>query len=97
MRHTMDSAPGLTANEQSSAALASAALATARDAIARWSGKPLPACGALARDAVRVSPQARWLAETERGLAAFIAHGGFSRDEDGAPRKAPGQGVQLVN
>jgi hypothetical protein len=61
--------------------LALSALQTARDAIARWSGKALPAAAALPRDAARVSPQARWLAETQRGLAAFFEDGGFAQFE----------------
>ena len=65
-------------------ALAMSALQTTREAIARWTGKDVPAT--LARDTARVSPQARWLAETQRGLAAFFAHGGFTQfDGAGAP------------
>lgn len=88
MRHTMQIEPMFTANQSSAASdsLALSALQATRDAIARWSGKmPAPAA-ALPRDASRVSPQARWLAETRRGLAAFIEHGGFSQfDGAGAP------------
>jgi hypothetical protein len=69
-------------------ALAQSALHITRAALARWSGNSnLPA--APARDLARVSPQARWLANAQYGLAAWIARGGFAQDEtptmDGLP------------
>lgn len=91
MRHTMQIEPMFTATQSSPASdsLALSALQTTRDAIARWSGKTLAAAATLPRDTSRVSPQARWLAETRRGLAAFIEHGGFSQfDGAGAPLPA---------
>ena len=67
-------------------ALTFSALQATREAIARWSGKVPPAAAAMPRDASRVSPQARWLAETQRGLCAFFPDGGFSQFEGaGAP------------
>jgi hypothetical protein len=33
----------------------------------------------------RVSPQARWLAQAQYGLAEWIARGGFSQDEPSSP------------
>ena len=69
-------------------ALAQSALHITRAAIARWSGnsdRPV----APARDLVRVSPQARWLANAQYGLAEWIAGGGFAQDDtassDGLP------------
>lgn len=56
------------------------ALQLARAAIARWSGKTPPA--SLTRDLFRVSVQARHLAQAQRGLAEWIALGGFSQDEE---------------
>jgi hypothetical protein len=81
MRHTMQTEPMFTASQPSPAseALAMSALQSTRDAIARWSGKAVPAAGALARDVTRVSPQSLWLAQTRRGLEAFIEHGGFAQ------------------
>ena len=60
-------------------ALAQSALQITREALARWSGKPQPAV-LLARDLPRVSPQARWLAQAQFGLADWIAQGGFAQD-----------------
>jgi hypothetical protein len=60
--------------------LAQSALQLTRAAIARWSGSSRPA-GAPARALPRVSPQARWLAQAQYGLAEWIARGGFSQDE----------------
>ncbi len=57
------------------------ALQIARAAIARWSGSPA-AGSTLARDVARVSPQARWVAEAQCGLADWIARGGFSQSDD---------------
>lgn len=52
------------------------------EAISRWrGGADTPA--AVPRDVVRVSPQARWLAKTQRDLAAWIECGGFSQIADG--------------
>ena len=71
---------------QAADALAMSALQTTREAIARWSGNVPPAAAAMARDAIRVSPQARWLSDTQRDLAAFVARGGFAQFEGaGAP------------
>lgn len=64
--------------------LAQSALHMARAAIARWSGSARPA-GAPVRDLPRISPQARWLAEAQYGLAAWIARGGFSQPDEPAP------------
>ncbi|WP_426104743.1 hypothetical protein [Massilia sp. TSP1-1-2] len=88
MRNPMHTEPTLTANQFPPAdALAMSALQSTREAIARWSGKVPPAAAALPRDTSRVSPQARWVAETQRGLAAFFEHGGFSQFEGpGEPR-----------
>jgi hypothetical protein len=84
MHTILHTAPKLMASEDPDAALALSALHTTRAAIARWSGKEVPATDQLARDRQRVSPQARWLAETQRGLAAFFECGGFSQgDADG--------------
>ncbi len=90
MRHTMQAEPTSTATQLPPATdtLAISALQTTRDAIARWTGKALPAAAALPRDASRVSPQARWLADTQRGLAAFFEDGGFSQF-DGASAPLP--------
>lgn len=62
-------------------------LKTAREAIARWTSgavtsKPV-------REPGRVSPQARWYAQTQRNLAAWINDGGFSQyDAPTAPIQA---------
>jgi|GEM_PF-4549841 len=61
-------------------AVTPSALQLTRAAIARWRGKP--PSGALPRDLFRVSVQARHLASAQRGLAAWIAQGGFAQDED---------------
>ena len=58
-----------------------AALEITRAAIARWSGNP-NAPAPHAHDHVRVSPQARWVAEAQYGLASWIAHGGFAQIDD---------------
>lgn len=55
------------------------ALQTTRDAIARWTG--VRATAAPARDASRVSPQARFFAQAQLGLAEWIGHGGFSQPD----------------
>ena len=91
MRNPMHTEPTFTAPKFSPAdeALAMSALQTTREAIARWRGKPLPEAAALPRGASRVSPQARWLAETQRGLTAFFEDGGFAQFEGaGAPLPA---------
>jgi hypothetical protein len=88
MRHSMHTEPTIAATRFQPAddALAMSALQLTREAIARWSGKAVPAPAALPRDKSRVSPQARWLAETQRGLAAFFDDGGFAQFERaGAP------------
>lgn len=56
------------------------ALSMARAAIARWRGAPLPP-GDLPCAPSRVSPQARWLAQTQAGLRNWIADGGFAQDD----------------
>lgn len=61
------------------------ALSMAREAIARWRDAPLPA-GALPRDKLRLSPQARWLAQAHAGLSTWIEQGGFGQAE---PAHAP--------
>jgi hypothetical protein len=89
MRHSMHTAPSNAASQTPRAdeAMAMSALQTTREAIARWSGKEVPA--ALVRDVARVSPQARWLAETQRGLTAFFSNGGFAQfDTPGTPLPA---------
>lgn len=57
-------------------------LQLARAAIARWSGSP-PA-PVLPRGAVRISAQADHLARARRGLADWIASGGFGQAGDSA-------------
>ncbi|UUZ47341.1 hypothetical protein LP420_28865 [Massilia sp. B-10] len=64
----------------STATTTPSALQLARAAIARWSGKTPPT--SLTRDLFRVSVQARHLAQAQRGLAEWIALGGFSQDEE---------------
>jgi hypothetical protein len=62
-------------NEQ--AVESASALKSAREAIARWTKgavTPHPV-----RAAGRVSPQSRWFAQTQLGLAAWISEGGFSQ------------------
>jgi hypothetical protein len=83
MRNPMHTEPTFTAPQFPPAddALAMSALQTTREAIARWTGKALPEAGTLPRDRCRVSPQARWLAETQRGLTAFFEDGGFAQFE----------------
>ena len=88
MRNLMHTEPTFTVTQFPPAAdaLAISALHTTREAIARWSGKLPAEAAALPRDQSRVSPQARWLAETQRGLAAFVERGGFAQFEwAGAP------------
>ena len=68
----------------STPALAQSALQLTRAAIARWSGNS-DGRAAPARDLVRVSPQARWLANAQYGLAEWIARGGFAQDEAATP------------
>ena len=88
MRYTMHTEPTFTAIQTlpTQDALALSALKTTREAIARWTGKALPEAGTMPRDRRRVSPQARWLAETQRGLTAFFEDGGFAQFEGaGAP------------
>ncbi|MES2316167.1 MAG: hypothetical protein V4631_01625 [Pseudomonadota bacterium] len=68
-------APGLASSAEQSA------LQMTRAAIARWSGSARPAS---ARDLVRVSPQARWVAEAQDGLANWIARGGFGQADEHA-------------
>lgn len=70
-----------------SAAEEMAALEAARDAIARWTGGVRPS-SELPRGTSRVSPQARWLDQTQRNLARWIAHGGFAQAE-GATEPLP--------
>ena len=92
MRQLPSTEPKFTAPDATSAAaapetvLAQSALHMARAAIARWSGSSRPA-GAPARDLLRISPQARWLAQAQYGLATWIAHGGFSQPDE--PALAP--------
>jgi hypothetical protein len=88
MHTTMHTAPKVMASQDPEAALALSALHTTRAAIARWSGKAVPETDQLARDRERVSPQARWLAETQRGLTAFFERGGFSQG-DGEGNSVP--------
>ena len=64
-------------------ALSQSALQLTRAAIARWRGKP--PVGALPRGLYRISAQARHLALAQRGLADWIAQGGFSQDEEIVP------------
>jgi hypothetical protein len=88
MRHTMHTEPTFAAipTQPTQDALALSAQKTTREAIARWTGKASCAGAVLPRDTSRVSPQARWLAETQRGLAAFFEDGGFAQFEGaGAP------------
>jgi hypothetical protein len=68
--------------------LAQCALRMTRAALERWSGKARPHA-ALARDLPRVSPQARWLAQAQYGLAEWLARGGFSQTDDGAMLATP--------
>jgi hypothetical protein len=68
--------------------LSHSALQATRAAIARWSGSASRP-GAPARDVPRVSPQARWLAEAQCGLAAWIAHGGFAQADETASAMSP--------
>ena len=81
MRNPMHTETTLAATQPpvASDALSVSALQATREAIARWSGKAPLAAAALPRDTSRVSPQARWLAETQRGLSAFFEDGGFSQ------------------
>lgn len=65
-----------------------AALAVARDAIARWTGGVRPSAN-LPRDVARVSPQAQWLDQAQRNLAQWIAHGGFAQAEGAADPLPP--------
>ena len=89
---TQFAAPTACSGTASSAALSQSALQITRDAIARWSGNA--GSGApLARDLQRVSPQARWLAQAQCGLADWIASGGFSQAEDASA----GQPAQLAS
>jgi hypothetical protein len=82
MHHMTSTVPGLTGPEAVPAsALAQSALQLTRAAIARWSGNARPAC-APARDLARVSPQARWLADTRYGLDEWIARGGFAQSDE---------------
>lgn len=60
--------------------LAMSALQVTREAIARWTGGIRPRAE-LARDIPRVSPQARWVAQAQHGLAMWIECGGFSQSE----------------
>lgn len=68
-------------------AMSASSLKTAREAIARWT------CGAVTskpvREAGRVSSQARWFAQTQRNLAAWINEGGFSQCDASAAPAAP--------
>jgi hypothetical protein len=91
MRHSMHTEPTIAATQLQPAndALAISALQTTREAIARWTGKAVPAPAALPRDTSRVSPQARWLAETQRGLAAFFDDGGFAQFDGDPPLHTP--------
>lgn len=73
-------------------ALASAALRTTRAALARWTGELLPT-SALARGPLRISPQARWLAQAQRDLAAWINDGGFCQPGERGAHAGPGCGA----
>ena len=75
-----------TAAPLENSAIPVSALQTAREAIARWTGgsvtrRPVP-------DARHVTPQARWLAQTQRDLAAWINEGGFSQCDGALPSGA---------
>jgi len=61
-------------------ALPPSALQLTRAAIARWRGKP--PSDTLPPGLFRVSAQARHLAQAQRGLAEWIAQGGFSQYEE---------------
>lgn len=86
MRTTTPPEPTLDASLRTVAGNPQSALQITRDAIARWSGKR--SAHALPKDVYRVSPQARHLDQAQRGLAAWIAQGGFSQ-ELAAPAAAP--------
>jgi hypothetical protein len=60
---------------------AQSALRLTREAIARWTGGG-PGTGARPRDGLRISPQARHIAEARQGLETWIARGGFSQEKD---------------
>ncbi len=53
----------------------------AREAIARWCGKPYRHTS-LPSDIARVSPQARWLAQTQADLTRWRAEGGFLQADE---------------
>ena len=90
MRHSMHTEPTFTAPQFSPAhdALAMSALQSTREAIARWSGKAIPAADALPRDTTRVSPQARWYAQANNGFQDWLSRGGFAQACDAAPQQA---------
>jgi hypothetical protein len=62
-------------------AQAQSALQLTRAAIARWRGGSSQAAP-VARDLPHVSPQARWLAQAQCGLANWIAQGGFAQADE---------------
>lgn len=74
-------------------AAAQSALHITRAAIARWTGGTPPRAS-LRRDAVRLSPQARYIAQARRDLAAWMAHGGFAQDSDAGAQRT-GAGCQV--
>lgn len=87
MQHITSSSPAFTATGPQASLdcarasdLAMSALQTTREAIARWTGGVLPA-EALPRDLARISPQARWVSQAQRGLAMWKECGGFSQTE----------------
>jgi hypothetical protein len=88
MRHLTSTEPRFVAHDSTpcaehvaTPAQAQSALHMTRAAIARWSGGVRPS-GTLTRDLAHVSAQARWLADAQFGLAAWIAHGGFTQADD---------------
>ena len=77
--HVAAAETGMSADLMAAPAVSQSALQLTRAAIARWSGSARPA---LVRDMPRVSPQARWVAQAQGGLAEWIARGGFSQQEN---------------
>ena len=69
-------------------AASSSALGLAREAIARWRGNRRPD-EVLPSNSVHVSPQARWLEQTQAGLKTWIACGGFAQADHSANDELP--------
>lgn len=101
MRTTTSAAPNFAAPrvqlpaDDDNAAMSASALKTAREAIARWTkgtvtSKPV-------REPGHVSSQARWIAQTQRDLAAWISEGGFSQYDASAAPAAPAAPIQTWN